>query len=102
MKSIVALVGTKYRGASMVHLLASLPNGEPLILRREPDNEYDPYAVQVWARGQHIGFIPSSQNKPIAKALDKMAAGRVNVRSLEMPAKLATDGSKQPMIEIEE
>jgi hypothetical protein len=101
-KSLVALVGTKYRGKEMLDLLASLPSGEPLFLRRDPDNEYDPNAVQVWARGHHIGFIPKSQNGPIAAAMDKMAAGRVNVRSLEMPAKLAIDGGQQPMIELEE
>ena len=47
MKILVALVGTKFRGPEMVALLASLPQGEPLALLREPDNKFDSAAVQV-------------------------------------------------------
>ena len=36
MKALVALVGTKYRGQEMVDLLASLKQGERLVLVREP------------------------------------------------------------------
>lgn len=102
-KALVALVGTKFRGANMVALLASLPNGEPLVLKREPDNEHDRGAVQVWARGQHIGYVKGTQNRQLAARMDSAAerAG-VQIRSIETPAKLAIDGGKQPMVEIEE
>ena len=97
MKSLIALVGTKYRGPEMVALLASLPNGEPLTLRRDPMNAYDPSAVQVWARGEHIGFIKGTQNRAIAARMDSADALIWQSR-----AKLAIEGGKQPMVEIDE
>lgn len=100
MKGLYALVGMKHRGTGA--LVASLPQGEPLVLKREPENKYDSFAVQVWARGQHVGYVKGSQVRPIAMAMDQIAAGRVNVRSLDRPAKLAIDGGKWPMVELEE
>ncbi len=63
-----ALVGMKHRGAEA--LVASLPPDEPLLLIREPGNKFDPNAVQVWARGQHVGYVPKTQNAVLAKFID--------------------------------
>ena len=98
---LVALVGMKHRGTEA--LVASLPQGEPLTLVREPTNQYDRNAVQVWARGKHIGYCKASQNRAISMAMDTAAAkANVNVTSLMKPAKLAIDGGKWPMVEIDE
>jgi hypothetical protein len=97
-KSLVALVGMKHRGTEA--LVASLPQGEPLTLVREHGNKFDPFAVQVWARGQHVGFIKATQVKPIALAMDR-AALPLSEDGPMMPAKLAIDGGKWPMIELE-
>lgn len=103
MKTLVALVGTKHRGRAAMDMLASLPNGEPLFLIREPTNEFDHRAVQVWARGMLIGFVKGSQNKEISARMDSIARTvDVAVTSLRTPAKLAIDGGKQPMVEIDE
>ena len=103
MKTLVALVGTKHRGQEMLDLLASLPQGEPLTLVREPTNKVDPNAVQVWASGTHVGYLAAKQVKPIAMAMDAAAAGRVNVRSLDKPAKLArSPNSGYPMVDIDD
>lgn len=100
MKSLSALVGMKHRGTEA--LVASLPAGEPLTLVREPNNDYDRNAVQVWARGQHIGYVKASEVRPIAMAMDAAAAkSNVNVGSLMTPAKLAIDGGRWPMIEVD-
>lgn len=98
MKTLVALVGTKFRGPAMMKLLASLPQGEPLVLIRDRDNRFDPFAVQVWARGEHIGFIKGTQVKPVALAMDR----EIGPAAEQRPAKLAIDGGKQPMVEIDE
>lgn len=98
-KSLVALVGTKYHGPEMVQLLASLPQGEQLTLIREPNNKFDSAAIQVWARGFHIGYVKSSQNKALARAMD---AGANSAGAFPAMAKLAIDGGTQPMIEIED
>jgi hypothetical protein len=100
MKSLVALVGTKFRGPDMVALLASLPNGEPLMLIREPTNKFDPRAVQVWARGQHLGYVKSNQNAQIATRMDRARADADD--DVRFKGKLAIDGGKQPMVEIDE
>lgn len=102
MKTLVALVGTRFRGEDMVKLLASLPQGEPLTLIREPNNEYDGNAVQVWARGQHIGYVKGTQNRDLAMAMDALLAEDAGFAETGFPGKLAIDGGKQPMVEIEE
>lgn len=101
MKTLVALVGTRFRGLEMVALLASLPQGEALTLVREPDNTYDRNAIQVWARGQHIGYVKGTQNRSLAMSMDR-AIGTVSPASVSRTAKLAIDGGKQPMVEVEE
>lgn len=99
--TLVALVGMKHRGTEA--LVASLPQGEPLTLVREPTNKYDRNAVQVWARGKHLGYIKASQNGAICMAMDTAAAkANVVVTSLMKSAKLAIDGGKWPMVEIGE
>lgn len=101
---LVALVGTRYRGQEMVDLLASLPQGEPLVLVREPNNKYDRNAVQVWARGHHVGFVKGTQNRALAMAMDAAALavpGGAARPAYSKPAKLAIDGGKQPMVEID-
>jgi hypothetical protein len=104
MKTLVALVGTKYRGPEMVALLASLPQGEPLTLVREPGNRFDPNAIQVWARGQHLGYVKGNQNRDLAKAMDDARIKTVGGApgAFPWPVSLAIDGGKQPMVEIDE
>lgn len=93
MKGTYALVGMQHRGSEA--LVASLPVGEPLVLIREPINLYDRNAIQVWARTVHVGFIPTKQNKDLARKMD--AAGL-----RQIPAKLTTSGDRCPLIEVEE
>lgn len=104
MKTIVALVGTRWRGDDIIALFKSLPQGEPLTLIRDRNNQMDPYAVQVWARDRCVGFIKSTQVRPIATRLDKMATARPGggFDYVNITAKLAIDGGRQPMVEIEE
>jgi hypothetical protein len=101
MKTLVALVGTKFRGEEMMALLASLPQGEPLALLREPDNKFDSAAVQVWARDKHLGYVKGSQNRQLAARMDRDEAFKAAMSS-GLRCKLAIDGGKQPMVEIEE
>jgi hypothetical protein len=104
MKTLVALVGTKHRGPEMVALLASLPQGEPLALVRDRQNPFDPNAIKVIARDQHIGFIKASQAAKIAAKMDydPLYANRLMGGAGGPVARLAIDGGKQPMVEIDE
>jgi hypothetical protein len=100
MKTLVALVGTRWRGDDMVALLKSLPQGEPLALIREPTNAVDAAAIQVWARDQHIGFVKGTQNRHLAAKMDRNPDFRAAMSS-GLRCKLAIDGGKQPMVEID-
>lgn len=100
MKSLVALVGMKHRGTES--FVRTLPQGEQLCLVREPANPYDRFAVQVWARGTHVGYLKGSQVKPIALAMDSSPVlAAVEGMGAGKPAKLALDGGKWPMVEID-
>jgi hypothetical protein len=102
MKSLVALVGMKHRGTE--EFVASLPQGETLTLVREPDNKFDPNAVQVWARDRHVGYVKAAQVGPVAMALDRvMSTDRAVLHEGKpaMLAKLAIDGGRWPMVEVE-
>lgn len=100
MMSLIALVGMKFRGADIVRLVASLPDGEPLTLVRERDNPHDSNAVQVWARGQHVGYLKGSQNRPVALAMDQAITNWGP--EYAKPAKLRVTADRWPMVEIDE
>lgn len=106
MKGLYGLVGMKFRTpADRVHL-ATLPNGSPLVLKREPGNQFDPNAVQVWSGEHHVGYIKGSQVRPLAMAMDAMPAARAGAPQENIyrhkAAKLAIDGGKWPLVEVEE
>lgn len=45
--------------------------GDPLTLKREPDNPHDSNAVQVLWQEHLLGFVPRRENKAVARALDR-------------------------------
>lgn len=46
--------------------------GELLRLRRQPDNEYDKYAIEILTRnGQKLGYVPQKDNRVIAALIDQ-------------------------------
>lgn len=82
-----ALVGMKHRGAEA--FVAELPPDEPLTLVREPGNRFDRNAVQVWARGRHVGYISKDQNAALAMFIDSHGHLWPNAKLLaldELPA----------------
>jgi hypothetical protein len=65
---------TTVAGAGRHHAeaLAAAPAepGAALELRRDPGNEHDPNAIQVWAGGVQIGWVPRDTAVAVARALD--------------------------------
>lgn len=47
-----------------------LKDDQALQLRREPDNSYDPLAIEVYADSVKLGYIPRISNKVLARLLD--------------------------------
>lgn len=45
--------------------------GESLHLKREPSNPHDRYAIAVWFRNEHLGYIPKRENRTLAQLLDQ-------------------------------
>lgn len=68
MKSIYTLVGMQFRGA--VKTVAAIKAGETLELRREPNNQHDRNAVQVWYRDQHVAYIKGTEAVKLAREMD--------------------------------
>lgn len=93
MPRTISIVGMQFLDAET--LTHSLPVGEPLTVVRDRDNKYDRNAVEVWARGTHIGFLKRGErlNDPVARMMDRHKID-------EMPATLARDPTRWPQAEI--
>jgi hypothetical protein len=63
------LAGFQYHRAAAIWPFLRI--GEPLHLRREPSNPHDRYAVAVWFRNEHLGYIPRRENRTLAKLMDQ-------------------------------
>jgi hypothetical protein len=91
MKILGQMVGMSWRHTT--DLVSALPTGEPLILVRDPDNEHDGNAVQVWHGDTHIAFIKREEVRDIARHMDSK-------RAVKMPARLVFI-SRQAHAEVE-
>ena len=67
LESIVA--GTSYLNLHEIEKQIELKISQ-LKLQREPDNEFDPFAVKVLFKEQKLGYIPKSKNQTIARLMD--------------------------------
>lgn len=88
------LAGFQYHaGAALFPLMAV---GDPLTLRREPDNPHDVKAVRVEWRGAMIGYAPRLDNTDLARIMDNgvPVSGRI------VHLQKARDPWKRVLIEI--
>ncbi|MET0067708.1 MAG: HIRAN domain-containing protein [Candidatus Thiodiazotropha sp.] len=63
------LAGFQYHRAPAIWPFLQV--GEALHLRREPSNAHDRYAIAVWFRNEHLGYIPQRDNRTLARLLDQ-------------------------------
>jgi HIRAN domain len=102
MKALYSIVATKHCGEGAPAALAALKQGDALSLVREPTNAVDPNAIQVWANGMHIGYLPGKKNADLARKMDQtgsMAADRAPKRDAVL---VRSPNSGFPMAEVEE
>ncbi len=59
-----------YKG---MELLREMEVNDFLELRREPENEYDAFAIALYWQQEKIGFVPADFNETIARLLDASA-----------------------------
>ena len=100
MKAVYLLVGMRHRGAEAVDLVRKAPIGEPLTLVREPGNQFDGSAIQVWMRGMHVGFLRAEKHQAdLAKRMD----ARIAMDSAATFAAVLRPGSTgSPWVEVDE
>lgn len=63
------LAGSQYYALSALWL--QIKPGDRLTLTREAENRHDRNAIRVDWNGQQLGYIPRSENRAIAQALDR-------------------------------
>lgn len=82
----VTIVGMHFRELEGVPAKAIVANLFPpveLQFQREPDNEYDEYAIKVFFNNQHIGYVESKSACFIAPYLDDGLDYKCVVQRLE-------------------
>ena len=80
----VAVVGMHFRGAEAKATVGNFVPPLTLDLEREPENEYDQFAIKVLYKGQHIGYIERGQAAFIAQHMDAGKTFTCTVDELEV------------------
>ncbi len=96
------LVGMQHRPGSWP-IINACKTGEPATLVREPSNQYDRNAIQVWIRGAHVGFLAAKENAALAAWMDRQGPAPKSVLDIDVDcyvlrAKLVA--GKWPRIEV--
>lgn len=66
----VAIRGTKFRPPEAREVARSLTPHEVVTIEPDPDNEFDPNALKIIARGQFIGYVQKDMAEHLAARLD--------------------------------
>jgi len=76
MKSLYTMVGMQWRGSESI--VAAMCPGEPVTLRREPNNPHDHYAVAVYSGRTHIAYIKATEAVGLAHEMDNKQMPVIN------------------------
>ena len=73
-ESVKILVQSSPLAGSQYYAVASVWNeirpGDRLTLTREPNNRHDRNAIRVDWKGQQLGYVPRTENRAVAHAMD--------------------------------
>lgn len=64
-----ALAGSQYYALSSAW--PDIREGDPLTLVREPGNRHDRNAIRIEWNGRQLGYVPRSENRVLAAAMDR-------------------------------
>lgn len=67
------------------HDVLPLRIGDPLRLRRQPDNPHDARAVEVSWRGHKLGYLPRLDNAAAASLIDRAHALHAEIIGIDNP-----------------
>lgn len=76
------IAGIQYYQAEQVW--KRLDQGEVLVLKREPKNQYDKQAIEVYWRDQKLGYLPRTQNYTINQMLQNQWSFKVVLERKEL------------------
>ena len=80
------LKGLSYRTLKDIGASRLLDPGDLVILQRELDNEYDPYAIKVMTRpGNFIGYVDARYSKMLSQKFDYLTGKVASIRHTEIP-----------------
>lgn len=83
----IYLITTYIAGTMYIYETAvfdEIEDGCELSLKREPDNDYDTYAILVLNRsGRKLGYVPRNDNRIIARLMDAGKQMKVTVKEIE-------------------
>lgn len=97
---LVRVVGMHFRGEHAKAYAAALQPGDTLLLEREPDNQYDSYAIKVMTPGDdsfHLGYIEKGAAMWIASEMDEGMKFSCTVRDV-----MLDKNNHYPRVDIEE
>lgn len=92
----VACVGMHFRGPDAKQMAMSLTADSALRIEREPENQYDEYALRVMFHDLHIGYVERQQAAWISPLIDE--GGVASVRFLKQEER---GRNFHPILEIE-
>jgi hypothetical protein len=61
-----------------------ITRGDELFLQKEPSNEFDPYAIEIYTKNHHkIGYIPRYYSQAFSRILDENRAVSCHVKLVD-------------------
>lgn len=91
----VLCVGMHFRGAAAVDVAANLEVDSSVNLVREPENQYDAYAIKVLVEDIHIGYIERGQAAWISPLMDEGGTATATITGHE-----TRKNNVHPLLEI--
>jgi hypothetical protein len=64
------IAGVVFRGESAINAINELEIGDELILKPEPENEFDSNAIAIYSGEVHLGYVPKKFSAELAAALE--------------------------------
>ncbi len=65
----IHIAGTSYR-ENIAQIEPSLEKGQIFTMIREPENEFDCWAIAIYLNDYKLGYVPRAQNEIIARLMD--------------------------------
>lgn len=65
---------------------AYLKENDPILLKRQTENAYDYFAVEVYRENRKLGYLPRTDNKIIARMMDQGVEVKAKISSINPEA----------------